>query len=51
MVILSPRRKPIRFRQREAPVVVSSLVTVKTIAAMAPTNEMNSGFGLRSPLA
>ena len=30
---------------------LSSLVTVKTIAAMAPTSAMNSGLGLRSPLA
>ena len=38
MVILSPRKIPMRLRQRVVPVVVSSLVTVKTIAAAAPTS-------------
>jgi hypothetical protein len=40
-----------RFRQRVVPVVVSSFVTVKAMAAAAPTRLRNSGFGLRSPLA
>src|SRR5882757_2086046 len=38
MLTLSPRKMPIRLRQRVAPVVVSSLVTVKTMAAMEPTS-------------
>ena len=49
MVILSPRKKPMRLRQRDVPVDVSSLGSVKMTAAAViftlPKDDTTTGTG------